>query len=180
MVLSYPELQVAEHSVVEDRISFPYVPGLLSFRESPLVIRALEGLSIDPDLIMVDGQGLAHPRRFGIACHIGLLMDVPTLGCAKSRLCGTHATLGDERGAYTELIHNDEVIGVTLRTKVRTNPIYVSIGHKVGLETAVRLTLDCCRGYRVPDPTRYAHLAAGGNLKLPSTDQGGTRQPSFL
>ncbi|MCH9036203.1 MAG: endonuclease V [Chloroflexi bacterium] len=137
VVLSYPGLVIADYFVTRARVSFPYVPGLLSFREAPLVIQALEGLSIDPDLILVDGQGLAHPRRFGLACHIGLLMDVPTIGCAKSRLCGVHAAPGAERGSYSYLTDGEEVIGAVLRTKPRTNPIFVSVGHRIDLETAI-------------------------------------------
>lgn len=168
VALSFPSMEVLEASVVEDEVRFPYVPGLLSFRESPLVLKALEGLSVEPDLILIDGQGMAHPRRFGIACHIGLLVDVPTIGCAKSRLCGTHTAPGNEVGDYSELYESGDVIGVALRTKVKTNPIYVSIGHKVDLDSARKWTLACGGGYRVPEPTRYAHLAAGGKLVIGS------------
>ena len=180
MVLIYPDLEIADQSVVEDTVRFPYVPGLLSFRESPLILKALEGLSIHPDLILVDGQGMAHPRRFGLACHIGLLIDVPTIGCGKSRLCGTHRTPGVERGEYAELMDGGEVIGAALRTKSNTNPNYGSIGHKVDLRTAIEWTLSCCRGYRVPEPTRCAHLAAGGKLKAPSGTRGIASQLSML
>ena len=179
VVLSYPDLQLAETSIVEDTVHFPYVPGLLSFRESPLVIKALEGLNIEPDIILIDGQGIAHPRRFGIACHVGLLVDVPTIGCAKSRLWGTHSTPSEERGAYAELYDNDGVIGIVLRTKPRTNPIYVSIGHKMDLTTAVQWTFNCCRGYRIPEPTRYAHLAAGGKIKTSAAGESMARQLSL-
>ena len=165
VLVSFPGLNVLEVSVVEDEVSFPYVPGLLSFRESPLVLKALEGLSIEPDLIMVDGQGMAHPRRFGIACHVGLLLDLPTIGCAKSRLFGIHADPGNEVGDFSELYNGDDVIGIALRTKAKTNPIYVSVGHRVSLDSARRWILECGGGYRVPEPTRYAHLAAGGKLK---------------
>jgi deoxyribonuclease V len=165
VVLSYPELEIAEVQTVEDSIDFPYVPGLLSFREAPITLAACEKLDITPDLILVDGQGFAHPRRLGLASHLGLFLDVPTIGCAKSRLCGSHFEPGDEAGSHAELLDKDEVIGAALRTKAKVNPIYVSIGHKVDLETAIYWTLQCCRGYRLPEPTRLAHLAAGGNLK---------------
>jgi deoxyribonuclease V len=165
VVLSYPELEVAEVQTVEDRIDFPYVPGLLSFREAPITLAACERLSIVPDLFLVDGQGIAHPRRLGLASHLGLFLDRPTIGCAKSRLCGAHETPGDEPGSYAELEDNDETIGAVLRTKTGVKPIYVSIGHKVDLDTAVYWALQCCRGYRLPEPTRLAHLAAGGNLR---------------
>ena len=165
VVLSYPELEIAEVQTIEDSIVFPYVPGLLSFREAPITLAACEKLEITPDLILGDGQGIAHPRRLGLASHLGLFLDVPTIGCAKSRLCGSHETTADEPGSYAELKDNGEVIGAALRTKAGVKPIYVSIGHKVDLEAAIYWTLQCCRGYRLPEPTRLAHLAAGGNLK---------------
>jgi len=164
VVLSYPELKIAEVQTVEDSIDFPYVPGLLSFREAPLTLAICQKLSITPDLILVDGQGIAHPRRLGLASHLGLFLDTPTIGCAKSRLCGSHGTPGDEPGSYAELMDNGEVIGAALRTKLRVKPIYISIGHKVDLEAAIYWAMQCCRGYRLPEPTRLAHLAAGGNL----------------
>ncbi len=164
VVLSYPELEIAEVQTVEDSIGFPYVPGLLTFREAPLTLAACEKLTITPDLILVDGQGIAHPRRLGLASHLGLFLDTPTIGCAKSRLCGRHGTLAEEPSSYAELTDNEEVIGAVLRTKARVKPVYVSIGHRVDLESAIYWTLQCCRGYRLPEPTRLAHLAAGGNL----------------
>lgn len=167
VVLSYPELEIAEVQTVEDSIAFPYVPGLLSFREAPLTLAACEKLDVTPDLLLVDGQGIAHPRRLGLASHLGLFLDIPTIGCAKSRLCGRHGTLGDEPGSYAELLDGGEVIGAALCTKAGTKPIYVSIGHKVDLEAAIYWAKQCCRGYRLPEPTRLAHLAAGGNLKPP-------------
>lgn len=166
VVLSYPELKLVEMQVVNEKVGFPYIPGLLSFRESPLVLAACEKLSITPDLILVDGQGVAHPRRMGIASHLGLFLDTPTIGCAKSRLCGSHKMPSAEPGSYAELVDKDEVIGVALRTKLGMNPVYVSIGHKVDLTAAIRWVLACCRGYRIPEPLRLAHLAAGGNLKV--------------
>jgi deoxyribonuclease V len=164
VVLSYPELEIVEVQTVEDSIDFPYVPGLLTFREAPLTLAVCEKLTVTPDLILVDGQGIAHPRRLGLASHLGLFLDIPTVGCAKSRLCGSHSEPGDEPGSYAELLDNKEVIGAVLRTKSKVKPIYVSIGHKVDLEMAIYWTLQCCRGYRLPEPTRLAHLAAGGNL----------------
>jgi deoxyribonuclease V len=166
VVLSYPELELVEFRVVPDRINFPYVPGLLSFREAPLILAACESLAAKPDLIMVDGQGIAHPRRMGLASHLGLFLDTPTIGCAKSRLCGHHDAPGAEAGSYAELTDGGEVIGAVLRTKARVNPVYVSIGHRVDLPAAIHWVLACCRGYRLPEPARLAHLAAGGNLKL--------------
>lgn len=163
VVLRYPELSPVETKVVTGKLDFPYIPGLLSFRESPLILAACEGLSIAPDLLLVDGQGIAHPRRFGLASHLGLLLNLPTIGCAKSLLCGTHETPGVEPGSYAEVMDRGEVIGAALRTKLGVKPIYVSIGHKVDLQTAVHWVKNCCRGYRLPEPTRLAHLAAGGN-----------------
>jgi len=166
VVLSYPGLDLVETRVVTERLEFPYIPGLLSFREAPLILAACERLTVTPDLIMVDGQGIAHPRRMGLASHLGLFLDTPTIGCAKSRLCGRHEVPGAEPGSYAEVIDRGEVIGVVLRTKAGVKPVYVSIGHKVDLPAAINWVLACCRGYRLPEPTRLAHLAAGGNLRL--------------
>lgn len=169
VVLNYPELRPVEVKTATGKIEFPYIPGLLSFREIPLLLEACEKLVITPDLFLVDGQGIAHPRRMGIASHLGLFLDRPTIGCAKSRLYGKHKTPGLEAGSYTELLDNDEVIGAVVRTKTGTSPVYVSIGHKVDLPTAVQWVLACCRKYRLPEPTRLAHLAAGGNLNTSVT-----------
>lgn len=165
VVLGYPGLEIVEMKVVTDHLEFPYVPGLLSFREAPLILAACEELTAMPDILMVDGQGIAHPRRIGLASHLGLFLDIPTVGCAKSRLCGGHDEPGNEAGSCAELLDNGEVIGAVLRTRTNVKPVYVSIGHKIDLPTAVRLVLGCCRGYRLPEPTRLAHQAAGGNLK---------------
>jgi deoxyribonuclease V len=165
VVLNYPGLEVVETSVVTDRIGFPYVPGLLSFRESPLILAACEKLTVTPDIIIVDGQGIAHPRRMGLASHLGLCLDVPTIGCAKSRLCGRHVEPGNEAGSFTDLVDGGEVIGAVLRTRTGVKPVHVSIGHRIDLVGAIDWVLKCCRGYRLPEPTRLAHQAAGGNLK---------------
>ncbi len=164
VVLSYPELEIIEVKTASGEVKFPYVPGLLSFRESPLTLAAFESLSTTPDLVFVDGQGIAHPRRMGIASHLGLFLDKPTIGCAKSRLCGEHREPERQVGSFTELVDKGETIGAVLRTKMGEKPVYVSIGHMIGLEEAIGWVLRCCRGYRVPEPTRLAHLAAGGNL----------------
>jgi deoxyribonuclease V len=162
VVLSFPDLKIVEtqQSVLE--LAFPYIPGLLAFRESPALLKTFEKLRHEPDLVMIDGQGLAHPRGFGIACHIGLWLEKPTIGCAKSRLFGEHGPLGHERGSRTPLTGNqNRVIGTVLRTKDNTNPVYVSVGHRIDLPAAVRYTLDCARGYRIPEPTRQADLFVG-------------------
>jgi deoxyribonuclease V len=164
VVLRYPELGIVEVKEARSKIRFPYVPGLLSFRESPLILAACEKLCNVPDLILVDGQGIAHPRRFGLASHVGLLLDLPTIGCAKSILCGQHQCVAEEAGSQAELRENDEIIGTALRTKSGVKPLYISVGHKVSLESALQWVMRCCRGYRLPEPTRLAHLAAGGNL----------------
>ncbi len=164
VVLQYPELRPVETKVIAGNLDFPYIPGLLSFRESPLILDACEQLSITPDLVLVDGQGVAHPRRFGLASHLGLCLGLPTIGCAKSLLCGIYKTPGVEPGSYAEVVDGGETIGVALRTKLGVKPIYVSIGHKIDLQTAICWVMKCCRGYRLPEPTRLAHLAAGENL----------------
>lgn len=166
VVLSYPELKLEAIEMVQGRLELPYIPGLLSFRESPLILAACRKLSLIPDLIIVDGQGVAHPRRLGLASHLGLFLDIPTIGCAKSRLCGMHKIPGEDPGNYTDLMDNGEVIGAVLRTKNGVKPLYISTGHKISLENAVYWVLQCCRGYRLPEPTRLAHLVAGGNLKI--------------
>lgn len=165
VVLDYPAMTVAEVSAVSGDITFPYVPGLLTFREAPLVLAAWEKLATAPDAVLVDGQGIAHPRRIGLAAHLGLYLGVPTVGCAKSRLIGEHEEPGIEAGSRADLMDNGEVIGQVVRTRTGVKPLYVSIGHLIDLPSAVRLVLDCCRGYRLPEPTRLAHQAAGGNLK---------------
>jgi len=166
VVLDYRSLELFEVSVIEGEIDFPYIPGLLSFRESPLALRAWKRLKSRPDLLMVDGQGIAHPRRLGIASHLGLLLDIPSIGCAKSRLTGTHDALPEEAGSYCLLREKDEVIGAAVRTKLRVKPVYVSIGHRIDLDTAISLVLGSCRGYRLPQPARLAHMAAGGSTSL--------------
>lgn len=163
VVLRLPDLKVIEEQVVERPVSFPYVPGLLSFRESPVALAAFEALAYRPDLLVVDGHGLAHPRRFGIACHLGLLLDLPTIGCGKSILVGRATDPGPEAGSWTPLIYGGETIGAALRTKTRTKPVYVSIGHRVSLESAVDLVQRFNRGYRLPEPTRLADRLAGGH-----------------
>jgi len=165
VVLSYPELKVVETRVVDGKVDFPYVPGLLSFREAPLTLAAFERLDITPDLVLFDGQGIAHPRRLGLAAHLGLFLDMPTIGCAKSRLCGSHQIPGLEPGSHAELVDGEEIIGAALRTKPGVKPVYVSIGHKISLESAIHWVMRCCQGYRLPEPTRLAHLAAGGKLE---------------
>ncbi len=151
-----------ETAIARRPTQFPYVPGLLSFREIPAVLDALEKINQRPDLLLCDGQGIAHPRRLGIASHLGLLVDIPSIGVAKSRLCGTHATAPETKGAWTPLRSGDEVIGAVLRTRVRVKPLYISLGHRISLESAIAYVLGCVTRYRLPETTRYAHRLASG------------------
>lgn len=161
VVLSFPRLEVLEKVALKVPVSFPYVPGLLSFREVPPVLACFERLDLRPDLVVCDGQGTAHPRRFGLACHLGLWLDMPTIGCAKSRLVGSHREPGHRRGCSTRLIHPDgDVIGRCLRTRDGVRPVYCSPGHLIDLETATRCLLRLTRGYRLPETTRQAHRLA--------------------
>lgn len=182
VVLNYPELQLVEVELAQGELDFPYIPGLLSFRESPLILTACQKLSVTPDLILVDGQGVAHPRRMGIASHLGLFLDAPTVGCAKSRLCGSYQAPADKPGSYAKLVDRGETIGVALRTKPGVKPIYVSTGHKIDLEDSIYWVLRCCCGYRLPEPTRLAHLAAGGKIKqkMEAAAAGAGRQGSIF
>ena len=169
VVLSYPDLVPIDLSVIEEKVSFPYVPGLLSFRESPLVLHACEKLKCDFDLLLIDGHGYAHPRRVGLACHLGILLDKPTIGCAKSLLTGEYEDPPAKRGSYTNIMDKGEIIGAAVRTKDGVKPVFVSIGHRVDLAVSIQLVLACCKGYRIPEPLRLAHLIAGG-MKTLSTN----------
>ena len=160
VVLSFPDLQLLDQAVVHRPTSFPYVPGLLSFREAPSALDALSQLSVRPDLLLCDGQGRAHPRRFGLACHLGLLSDIPAIGVAKSRLVGEHQGVGEERGSRQPLMLDGEIIGTVLRTRTGIKPLYISIGHRISLETAVDYVLRCAPKYRLPETTRQADKLA--------------------
>lgn len=171
-VLAFPELVLVEQAIARRPTLFPYIPGLLSFREIPTVLAALEQLQITPQLFLCDGQGIAHPRRFGIACHLGWLMDCPTLGVGKSRLVGTHAEVPNQRGAWVPLRHQGDTIGAVLRTRVHTKPLYISPGHRISLETAIAYVMQCTPSYRLPETTRQAHRLASG----PAESSGGQEQ----
>jgi deoxyribonuclease V len=162
VVLRYPELTLADHAIARLPTAFPYVPGLLSFRELPAVLEAVRQLGIRPDLFLCDGQGMAHPRRFGIACHLGVLLDAPSIGVGKTRLCGAFQEPPDQRGAWTQLEDGGQVIGAVLRSRERVKPLFVSVGHRVVLETAVEWVLRCLTRYRLPETTRQAHRLASG------------------
>lgn len=159
-VLSFPDLRPVEQAIAEVPTTFPYVPGLLSFREIPAVLAALGKLATLPDLLLCDGQGIAHPRRFGIASHLGVVCNLPTVGVAKSLLVGRHGALADERGASSPLVHRNETVGAALRTRPGVAPVYVSPGHRVSLPTALRLVMACTTRYRLPETTRAAHRLA--------------------
>ena len=150
--------EVIERRGVVTKTAFPYVPGLLSFREAPAVLDAFAMLKQKPDAVLLDGQGYAHPRRVGLASHVGLWLKLPCVGCAKSRLIGEFKPPKIAAGSWSDLIDKGEVIGRVVRTKKAVNPLFISVGHKIDLESAVRLTLAACRGYRVPEPTRQAHI----------------------
>lgn len=167
-VLSFPELQLQESAIARRPTSFPYVPGFLSFREVPAVLDALEKINTVPDLILCDGQGIAHPRRFGIACHLGLLINIPTIGVAKSLLVGKHESVPDEKGSWQPLRHRSEIIGAVLRTRTGTKPLYISSGHRVSLPTAIEYVLRCTPKYRLPETTRIADKLASSKVALNS------------
>lgn len=158
VVLSFPEMKVLHREYVVATARFPYVPGLLSFREVPAVLQVWEKLVHKPDVLMLDGHGQAHPRRLGIASHFGVVADVPTQGCGKSILVGKHDPLPEDAGSAVPLVHKDEVVGAVLRTKKKVNPVYVSAGNLLTLEDAVQITRQCVGKYRIPEPTRQAHL----------------------
>jgi len=162
VVLSFPNLVRVETAVAVRSTNFAYVPGLLSFREAPTILEALSGLKLSPDLLVCDGHGLAHPRRFGIASHLGLLTNLPSIGVAKSILIGQHDPLGEQPGAWQPLVDQGEIVGAALRTRLGVKPVYVSIGHRLSLETAIELVLRCTGKYRLPEPARLAHHLASG------------------
>lgn len=163
-VLRFPQLELVETAIAQRPTTFPYIPGFLSFREIPAIIQALEKLTIMPQLFLCDGQGIAHPRRLGIASHLGVLIDCPTIGVAKSLLIGKHQDVPPEKGQYTPLRDRGEVIGVVLRSRVKVKPIYISIGHKISLETAIDYVLRCTPKYRLPETTRIADKLASDKL----------------
>lgn len=161
-VLRWPGLELQEQAIARRPTMFPYIPGLLSFREIPAILEALAQLSTPPDLLLCDGQGIAHPRRLGIACHLGLLADLPSIGVAKSRLVGKHGEVPQERGAWEPLMERREMIGAVLRTRPKTKPLYISSGHRISLTTAIAWVMNCTTRYRLPETTRWAHRLASG------------------
>ncbi|GAB6046231.1 deoxyribonuclease V [Methyloparacoccus murrellii] len=161
-VLSYPALTLIESGIARCPTTFPYIPGLLSFRELPAVLQALAQLATPPQLLLVDGQGIAHPRRLGIASHLGILTGLPSIGVGKTRLVGQHGPAPDERGGWTPLEDRGEIVGAVLRTRPRYRPVYVSAGHRITLASSVDWVMRCTRRYRLPETTRQAHRLASG------------------
>ncbi len=170
VVLSFPDLQMEESVTAEIPTCFPYVPGFLSFREIPAILKALEKLRSKVDLFFCDGQGRAHPRRLGIASHLGVLIDKPTIGVAKSILVGKHDPVDTDKGSRQPLVHKGEIIGTVLRSRTGVKPLYISPGHRISLETAVRYVLTCCIKYRLPEPTRLADKVASDHVQVRSSE----------
>lgn len=164
-VYTFPDLELKEIVRVKARIAYPYVPGLLSFRETPLLLKAYEELQEKPEVVLCDGQGVAHPRRLGLASHLGLWLNLPTVGCAKTRLVGTHGRVGPKRGQYRSLLYQSDRVGVVLRTRTKVKPLYVSPGHLAEVDSSRKLVQRCCLKYRLPEPIRQAHLAVQRAVK---------------
>ncbi|MDJ0579823.1 deoxyribonuclease V [Crocosphaera sp.] len=162
-VLKFPSLELVESKTALTPTTFPYIPGFLSFREIPALLKAIEKLDIMPDIILCDGQGIAHPRRFGIASHLGVLLDLPTIGVAKSLFIGKHEEVPLEKGSWQPLIDKGEIIGAVLRSRTNVKPIYISIGHKISLPTALNYVIDCLTKYRLPETTRWADKLASSH-----------------
>ncbi len=171
VLLTFPGLEIIEKHVYEEPLRMEYIPGLLSFRELPCVIGAFEQLKQQPDIVMVDGQGIAHPRRLGIASHLGLWIDLPTIGCAKSILVGRHGEVGEEVGDWVPLIDRKETIGALLRTRKKVKPMIISLGHKISLESSIKYVLACGGGYRLPETTRQADKLSKDNAWSETTSE---------
>ena len=164
VVIRLSDLATVDHAIAVRNINFPYIPGLLTFREGPAILAALDQLTAAPDLLIFDGQGIAHPRRCGLASHLGLLLDMPSIGCAKTRLSGRHEEPHSAKGNYSYLKDGDETIGVALRTRTKVKPLFVSIGHRISLLDSIYIVLQCCSRYRLPETTRRADKLARGRL----------------
>ena len=159
VVLEMPDMSIVEESTAKGQVDFPYIPGLLSFREAPVLIKALEGVKNTPDVIIFDGHGISHPRGMGLASHMGLILDLPSIGCAKKILVGKHEPVGNEVGDHEPIVYKDNTVGAALRTKLNVKPVFVSPGHRMDIPSAVEIVLKACRGYKLPEPTRQAHLS---------------------
>lgn len=165
VLMSFPELDLIDEKVIFSTVKFPYIPGFLSFRETPALLEIFKTIKAKIDLIFVDGYGIAHPRKFGIASHLGLILDLPTIGCGKTYLIGEYDEPKVDAGDYSWLFYKDEIVGAVVRTKTKVKPIFVSVGHKICLNDAIEFTLKCCKGYRIPEPIRMAHIIVNRNLK---------------
>ena len=159
-LLDFPSLELLDYRIERLPVTMPYIPGLLSFRECPVILRALSALPETPDLLVCDGQGIAHPRRFGVACHLGVATGIPSIGVAKSRLCGRYVEPDIEKGSRSDLCDGEAILGCVLRTRTAVKPVYVSIGHKISLNTAVQYVMACVTKYRLPETTRWADALA--------------------
>lgn len=157
VVLSFPNMEILDMATAEGKTPFPYIPGLLSFREGPILIKTFQHLKIKPDVLMVDGQGSAHPRGMGLASHMGLWLDLPSIGCAKTPLLDEFISPGPLRGSYEWIRREGKKVGAVLRTKDKVNPLFVSPGHRIDLKTSLQLILESCRKFRIPEPLRQAH-----------------------
>jgi deoxyribonuclease V len=162
VVFSYPDLDLIDEAFVNGKISYPYIPGLLSFREAPLLLEAFQRLRRPPDVVLYDGQGIAHPRGFGLACHMGVLLDIPSIGCAKKKLVGDFGEVGLQTGSTTPLTIAGTIVGAVIRTRRGVKPVFVSPGHRVDVESSIQLVLGTCRGFRLPEPIRRAHFTVKG------------------
>ncbi len=159
VVLQMPDMNILEIASARGEVDFPYIPGLLSFREAPILIKAFEQVKNTPDVIIFDGHGISHPRGMGLASHMGLVLDLPSIGCAKKILVGTHDPLGTEVGDYAPIVFKDNIVGAALRTKKNVLPVFVSPGHRMDIPSAIEIVMTTCRGYKLPEPTRQAHLS---------------------
>lgn len=157
IVMNLPQLEVIEVKTATAEVTYPYIPGLLSFREAPVCIKAVQKIVNTPDLFMIDGQGIAHGRKLGLAAHLGLFFNKPTIGCAKNRLVGKYEEPGKEKGNYSPLIYKGEQVGAVVRTRTNVKPLFISVGNKCTLDFAIKITLACAKKYRLPEPTRIAH-----------------------
>ena len=180
VVIQVRDLQILDSASATATVPFPYIPGLLSFRECPAVLEAWEKLTVKPDCLMCDGQGIAHPRRLGIASHLGLWLDLPSIGCAKSLLVGEYREPGSKRGSIEPLYHRKEHVGAILRTKNGVQPVFVSQGHKIGLKKAIEIVLACCTRYRLPEPTPQAHLLVNEIRRKAGNTDKPDRQPTLF
>ena len=159
VVLEMPRMNIVEEATAKGKMDFPYIPGLLSFREAPVLIKAFEKVKSIPDVVIFDGQGTAHPRGMGLACHMGLLLDVPSIGCAKKKLVGSYDPVGSDVGEHAPIVFKGDVVGAVLRTRRNVLPVFVSPGHRMDIPSAISIVLETCHGYKLPEPTRQAHLS---------------------